>query len=187
MARLRSQSWRTGLKLPPAVLHLTRLRSAEGARLSSTWSLRRASPRLLCLLRLPFLVAVVSHAPSREVAARADLVESLVTSPHVRLLRRRGTNSEPVVEGLYETQVVMDFDGTRTSAAGPARMDSDLSHIDSVAWTVSPSHAKSQCETEAGVTLDRFPTRVLVVPPRIRKMAVRFGRDARPTPGVNSS
>jgi len=56
-------------------------------------------------------------------------VESLRGTPHVHVLRRGGTNFEPVVQGLRETQVAMVVDGTRTLAAGPARMDSELSHI----------------------------------------------------------
>ena len=73
---------------------------------------------------------VASDALPREAIAKPDLAESLASSPHVRLLRRGGTNFEPVVQGLREAQVVMVVDGTRTFAAGPARMDSDLSHVD---------------------------------------------------------
>ncbi len=43
---------------------------------------------------------------------------------------RRGTiNLEPIVRGLQETQVGLFVDGTRTFAAGPARMDSGISHV----------------------------------------------------------
>ncbi len=59
-----------------------------------------------------------------------DLVENLRETPGVNILRRGGTNFEPVVEGLRETQVAMVVDGTRTFAAGPARMDSELSHVE---------------------------------------------------------
>ena len=55
----------------------------------------------------------------------------------------RGTNLEPVVEGLRETQAVMVVGGTKRSAAGLAPMDSDLSHVDPAAWTVVPVHANS--------------------------------------------
>jgi len=78
----------------------------------------------------PLPAPVASDALPREAVAKTDLVESLASSPHVRLLRRGGTNFEPVVQGLREAQVVMVVDGTRTFAAGPARMDSDLSHVD---------------------------------------------------------
>lgn len=69
----------------------------------------------------PLSVLVVSDALPREVAARPDLVESIVSSPHFRLLRRGGTNCEPVVEGPHGTRVVTVVDGSKTSAAGPAQ------------------------------------------------------------------
>ena len=78
----------------------------------------------------PSLTPVASDVLTREVVTKADLVETLTASPHVRVLRRGGTNFEPVVQGLRETQVAMVVDGTRTFAAGPARMDSELSHVD---------------------------------------------------------
>lgn len=78
---------------------------------------------------LPAAGAVATeHIGSPEVAKR-DLVESLRESPSVHVLRRGGTNFEPVVQGLRETQIAMVFDDTRTFAAGPARMDSELSHV----------------------------------------------------------
>ncbi len=73
---------------------------------------------------------VASDSVEPDRLARAGLVESLRSTPHVRLLRRGGTNFEPVVQGLRETQLAMVVDGTRTFAAGPARMDSELSHVD---------------------------------------------------------
>ncbi len=74
------------------------------------------------------IVASEEVEPSRQ--ARPDLVESLKETPHVHLVRRGGINFEPVVQGLRETQLAMIVDGTRTFAAGPARMDSELSHVD---------------------------------------------------------
>ena len=59
-----------------------------------------------------------------------DLVEALSETAHVNLLRRGSTNFEPVVQGLRETQLATIVDGTRTFAAGPARMDSELSHVE---------------------------------------------------------
>ena len=82
------------------------------------------------LATAPSLSLVASDAISTEPLAKPDLVESMTSSPHVRVVRRGGTNFEPVVQGLRETQVVMVVDGTRTFAAGPARMDSELSHVD---------------------------------------------------------
>ena len=73
-------------------------------------------------------IAVDAVEPDR--LPRPDLVESLRAAPHVHVLRRGGINFEPVVQGLRETQLLMVVDGTRTFAAGPARMDSELSHVD---------------------------------------------------------
>ena len=76
------------------------------------------------------LAPVASGTVELDPFARAGLVESLRATPHVRILRRGGTNFEPVVQGLRETQLAMVVDSTRTFAAGPARMDSELSHVD---------------------------------------------------------
>lgn len=73
-------------------------------------------------------VAAESVEPDR--VAGSDLVASLRETPQVSVIRRGGTNFEPVVQGLRETQLAMIVDGTRTFAAGPARMDSELSHVD---------------------------------------------------------
>ena len=73
---------------------------------------------------------VASDSVEPDRLARAGLVDSLRETPHVHILRRGGTNFEPVVQGLRETQLAMVVDGTRTFAAGPARMDSELSHVD---------------------------------------------------------
>lgn len=59
-----------------------------------------------------------------------DLIESLKETPGLNVLRRGGTNFEPVLYGLRETQIAMVVDATRTFAAGPARMDSELSHVE---------------------------------------------------------
>ncbi len=76
------------------------------------------------------LAPVATAAAAPVLGPQADLVESLRSLPHVNMLRRGGLNFEPVVQGLRETQVAMVVDGTRTFAAGPARMDSELSHVD---------------------------------------------------------
>lgn len=73
-------------------------------------------------------VASETIEPNR--LARPDLVESLKETPHVHIVRRGGLNFEPVVQGLREAQLAMVVDGSRTFAAGPARMDSELSHVD---------------------------------------------------------
>ena len=79
---------------------------------------------------------VASEVIQPQAAAQPDLVDSLRDAPHVQVLRRGGTNFEPVVQGLRETQLAMLVDGTRTFAAGPARMDSELSHVE-------PGHVNS--------------------------------------------
>ena len=76
---------------------------------------------------------VALHAADEAVLAEdpsTDLVDNLRSIPGVNIVRRAGTNFEPVVYGLRETQIAMVVDGTRTFAAGPARMDSELSHVE---------------------------------------------------------
>jgi iron complex outermembrane receptor protein len=59
-----------------------------------------------------------------------DLAEQLKSVPGVEAVRRGPIDLDPVVRGLRQTQVATIVDGTRTFAAGPARMDSELSHVD---------------------------------------------------------
>jgi len=68
---------------------------------------------------------------SRELEERgeSDIGEALRGEPGLSAVRRGPVNLEPTVRGLQENQVGMFVDGTRTFAAGPARMDSDLSHV----------------------------------------------------------
>lgn len=58
-----------------------------------------------------------------------DLAAALRREPGLGAARRGGVNLDPQVRGLSESQVAVLVDGTRTFAAGPARMDSDLSHV----------------------------------------------------------
>lgn len=58
-----------------------------------------------------------------------DLALSMRDVAGTTALRRGTINLEPQIRGLQETQVALFVDGTRTFAAGPARMDSGLSHI----------------------------------------------------------
>ncbi len=60
-----------------------------------------------------------------------DLAEALRSVEGVSAVRRGPLNLEPTIRGLQEEQVAMFVDGTRTFAAGPARMDSDISHVGS--------------------------------------------------------
>ncbi len=67
---------------------------------------------------------VLESGPPRGLAERLKGIPSVLT------VRRGGANLEPVVQGLREYQLVMVVDGARTFAAGPARMDSEISHVD---------------------------------------------------------
>lgn len=79
---------------------------------------------------LEAVAPVAAEAVEPDRVAGADLIAGLRETPQVSVIRRGGTNFEPVVQGLRETQLAMVVDGTRTFAAGPARMDSELSHVD---------------------------------------------------------
>lgn len=76
-------------------------------------------------------VANESIVPARDIERRVhrDLAASLRTESGVNAVRRGSVNLEPTIRGLYEAQVGMFVDGTRTFAAGPARMDSGISHV----------------------------------------------------------
>jgi len=58
-----------------------------------------------------------------------DLAAFTRTQPGMAAIRRGSINLDPQVRGLQETQVGVFVDGTRTFAAGPGRMDSELSHV----------------------------------------------------------
>ena len=68
---------------------------------------------------------------AREVERRAvrDVATALRAESGVNAVRRGPINLEPTIRGLFENQIGMFVDGTRTVAAGPARMDSDISHV----------------------------------------------------------
>lgn len=59
-----------------------------------------------------------------------DSGELLRVVPGVDAVRRGPIGLDPVVRGLRETEVGTYLDGTRIFPAGPARMDSPLSHLD---------------------------------------------------------
>ncbi|MEM6455401.1 MAG: TonB-dependent receptor [Acidobacteriota bacterium] len=61
--------------------------------------------------------------------APVDLGGALRRIDGTAAVRRGPINLEPSVRGLQETQVALFVDGTRTFAAGPARMDAGLSHV----------------------------------------------------------
>ncbi len=64
-----------------------------------------------------------------EEAATSDTAQFLRGEPGLSSFRRGPINLEPTIRGLQETEVGMFVNGTRTFAAGPARMDSDISHV----------------------------------------------------------
>lgn len=64
-----------------------------------------------------------------EMEAAQDVAEYLRAQPGLSAVRRGALNLEPQIRGLQEGQIGLFVDGTRTFAAGPARMDSDLSHV----------------------------------------------------------
>ncbi len=72
-------------------------------------------------------LAIAADAIERRVAQ--DLAQSLRDHAGVTALRRGAINLDPSVRGLYAEQIGVFVDGTRTFAAGPARMDSGLSHV----------------------------------------------------------
>ena len=58
-----------------------------------------------------------------------DLAGLLRGEPGTAAVRRGPINLEPNIRGLQENQIGTFVDRTRTFAAGPARMDSDMSHV----------------------------------------------------------
>ncbi len=64
-----------------------------------------------------------------EQAGSEDLGKFFRGVEGVSAIRRGSVNLEPTIRGLQEEQVGMFVDGTRTFAAGPARMDSNISHV----------------------------------------------------------
>ncbi|GAA5521398.1 TonB-dependent receptor [Aliifodinibius salicampi] len=73
--------------------------------------------------------ANVSQAEIRKANPR-DSGELLRSVNGVDAVRRGPVGLDPVVRGLRETEVGTYLDGTRIFPAGPARMDSPLSHLD---------------------------------------------------------
>lgn len=63
-----------------------------------------------------------------------DTGELLRSVAGVEAVRRGPINQDPVVRGLRETEVGAYLDDTRLFPAGPARMDSPLSHVDPSAF-----------------------------------------------------
>ncbi len=58
-----------------------------------------------------------------------DLAEFFQSFAGGDAVRRGSVNLDPNIRGLAESQVAMFVDDTRTFAAGPGRMDSEISHV----------------------------------------------------------
>lgn len=71
----------------------------------------------------------VEERTIREANPR-DVGELLRDLPGMSSVRRGPLGLDPVVRGLRETEVGVYLDGTRMFPAGPARMDSPLTHLD---------------------------------------------------------
>lgn len=69
------------------------------------------------------------ESPEIEEGAKVDLSDFLRGQPGISAFRRGSLNFDPAVRGLREAQVAMLVDGTRTFAAGPGRMDAEISHV----------------------------------------------------------
>ena len=102
----------------------------DGADVAATLAIRPFSQALTVTGMMPD-VATEQVVPARRIEQRVaqDLALSLREQPGVTALRRGAVNLDPAVRGLYAEQIGVFVDGTRTFAAGPARMDSGLSHV----------------------------------------------------------
>ena len=102
----------------------------DGAEIAATLAIRRFTQELTVTGMIPD-VATELVVPARRIEQRVaqDLALSLREQTGVTALRRGAVNLDPAVRGLYAEQIGVFVDGTRTFAAGPARMDSGLSHV----------------------------------------------------------
>ncbi len=78
-------------------------------------------------------LATERRVPGSDIqnAGHEDLAEFFRHVEGLSAVRRGAVNLEPSIRGLQEDQVGMFVDGTRTFAAGPGRMDSNISHVGS--------------------------------------------------------
>jgi len=78
---------------------------------------------------LPEMSAVTFPTDELTMSPKQDLVESARDQLGFTSFRRGSINLDPEVRGLQEFELAVVVDGTRTFAAGPGRMDSDMSHV----------------------------------------------------------
>lgn len=76
-------------------------------------------------------LATSLDVPAETIAESSgeDLAEIFRAVAGMSAVRRGPLNLEPNIRGLQEEQVGMFVDGTRTFSAGPGRMDSNISHV----------------------------------------------------------
>lgn len=86
------------------------------------------SARITVTASLPE-IQVETTIPAEDLQNESDLAAAFRAAPGLDANRRGPINLEPTLRGLQENQIAMTVDGSRTFAAGPARMDSDLSHV----------------------------------------------------------
>jgi iron complex outermembrane receptor protein len=136
---------RFALAVEPGALPVKRIRARADGRRPAEVSLSEAQPPgelTLVLLPVAFEQEIVVTSALPELLGeqsisgtevrrvpRPDVASALRDQEGVSAIRRGGVNLEPEVRGLQETQVALLVDGTRTAAAGPARMDSGISHV----------------------------------------------------------
>ena len=101
-----------------------------GSRLRVHLALGVVEQQVLVSATLPDLASELTiDSASLERRAPSDLAAGIRREAGIGAVRRASINLEPTIRGLQEAQVAMFVDGTRTFAAGPARMDSDVSHV----------------------------------------------------------
>ncbi|MEM9291415.1 MAG: TonB-dependent receptor [Acidobacteriota bacterium] len=97
---------------------------------SAPVSKERVEGRVTVTATLPELAAEsLIEGDLLEESGPQDLARSLEQAPGLDATRRGTINLEPAVRGLQENQLALFVDGTRLLAAGPARMDSGISHV----------------------------------------------------------
>ncbi len=126
------------------------LQAGETAELAIELQLGSVATEIEVLASAPAQIAIEEVSAGRlQSGPPRDLAERLKEVPGVLAVRRGGTNLEPVVQGLREYQVAMVVDGSRAFAAGPARMDSEISHVNparvSSLEVIKGPYALSEC------------------------------------------
>ena len=78
---------------------------------------------------LPEISSITFPGEDISLAPQQDLVESTRDHLGFTAFRRASINLDPNIRGLQESELTVVVNGTRTFAAGPGRMDSDMSHV----------------------------------------------------------